>query len=388
MPGHRLSLGESIDMLPLEVRNLGPLKEAVLEPADFTVLVGPQGTGKSLLLQTIYLVQETDFIRRRLRQAREPYRSIREFLYLFFGRGYEGLIGPETSIWVGPSPYLLRDALRKPLPASVIQAKGMYIPAARSGALWRGITHPFKEHSPGVPFVLRLFSHFLHWYLHLPLQRHSFRPSPAFLFQAVSMEIWGGFERYIRFSPQFEIGLKKGKEVRLPYTSLSFGQREFMPLYFALRFLYGPRGARKIKHLTYVIIEEPELGLHPKGIKVTFLLLLELLHRGYKVYLSTHSHDILEMVWLMRTLQKEGAIAEDVLSFFELPREEEGAVELASVALEKSYRVYYFAKSGGVKDISSLDPCAEDEDTADWGGLSTLATRASHVIAEVMRRHE
>ena len=42
------------------------------------------------------------------------------------------------------------------------------------------------------------------------------------------------------------------------------------------------------------------MGLHPQGIATAMLLVLELLRRGYKVVLSTHSTVVLDMVWALR----------------------------------------------------------------------------------------
>ena len=56
------------------------------------------------------------------------------------------------------------------------------------------------------------------------------------------------------------------------------------------------------------------------------------------------------------------------------------------VLKNKQFKTFYFHKKehGGstVKDISSLDAFNEDNDIAEWGGLSSFASRASEIVAK------
>ena len=59
-------------------------------------------------------------------------------------------------------------------------------------------------------------------------------------------------------------------------------------------------------------------------------------------------------------------------------------------AVKKNYRVFYFKPDNEhirVKDISSLD-LFEDEEIAEWGGLTSFATRASEVVSDVVSETE
>ena len=45
------------------------------------------------------------------------------------------------------------------------------------------------------------------------------------------------------------------------------------------------------------------MGLHPRAVSGVLLMVLELLRRGYRVCLSTHSTQVLEFAWALRHLQ-------------------------------------------------------------------------------------
>ena len=60
------------------------------------------------------------------------------------------------------------------------------------------------------------------------------------------------------------------------------GQREFTPLLLGLYHLLPPRKLLKQPHIEWVIVEEPEMGLHPQAITV-FLLSLVIRARASKV---------------------------------------------------------------------------------------------------------
>ena len=129
------------------------------------------------------------------------------------------------------------------------------------------------------------------------------------------------------------------------------------------------------------------MGLHPNAIIVTMLLVMELLLRGYKVCLSTHSPQVLDVVWALRVLQTHGGAARDVLDLFNLGVSDPTRT-IANAALNKQMRVHYFRRDGTVQDISSLDPGAEDSATAGWGGLSEFSGHVGDIVARVVARSQ
>ncbi len=91
--------------------------------------------------------------------------------------------------------------------------------------------------------------------------------------------------------------------MKLPFMTWSAGQKEFMPLLLAIYCLTGPPSSVvKRDDYKWVIIEEPEMGLHPKAIEAVIIEVIELIQQGYKVILSTHSSIFVDFAWALRSL--------------------------------------------------------------------------------------
>jgi hypothetical protein len=152
--------------------------------------------------------------------------------------------------------------------------------------------------------------------------------------------------------------------------------------------LYWLLPAAKIKRrgdITTVIIEEPEMGLHPYAISVVMLLVMELLWRGYRVCISTHSTQVLDVIWGLATIQKHGADSSALLDIFDVHKTP-AMREVAAAVLKKDARVYFFGRNGKTHDISDLDPGAEDATQAGWGGLSEFSGKVNEIVATVMSK--
>ena len=166
------------------------------------------------------------------------------------------------------------------------------------------------------------------------------------------------------------------------------GQREFTPLLLGLYNLLPRTNQRKRTEVDWVIIEEPEMGLHPRAINVFMLLVLDLLWRGYKVVLSTHSPDVVTAVWMLERMKANSAKASRVCEAFDAPTSA-SLQAVAQEALLKTYRVHVLAfeedgKKVISKDISELDPSSESEDEANWGGLTKFSSNYGDVLRKVV----
>jgi hypothetical protein len=132
-----------------------------------------------------------------------------------------------------------------------------------------------------------------------------------------------------------------------------------------------------------VIIEEPEMGLHPQAISVFLLLVLDLLWRGYRVVLSTHSPHVLTAVCMFQKLKEHGARWQLLCEAFEPGRTPE-LKRVAESALKKSYKVHLFEfgndRDVAAKDISNLDPEADDAGESGWGGLTGFSSRFGDAV--------
>jgi hypothetical protein len=137
----------------------------------------------------------------------------------------------------------------------------------------------------------------------------------------------------------------------------------------------------------WVVIEEPEMGLHPKAILSVMLLVLDLMKRGYRVALSTHSGQILDVLWAIQRMSETTPDPRLLLKALGAPSTQQ-LLSVAEFAFTKTFKTYYFGMNGTVSDISGLDPGAEDDVEAGWGGLSEFTGRITDAVGEAVRRHE
>ena len=87
----------------LSVRSFGPIREGNVTFGDLTVLIGPQASGKSLLVQLYKAICDSRSIRFSLNQYGFIWESdengFKQFLSLYFGRGMETVWKPgETKV--------------------------------------------------------------------------------------------------------------------------------------------------------------------------------------------------------------------------------------------------------------------------------------------------
>ena len=144
--------------------------------------------------------------------------------------------------------------------------------------------------------------------------------------------------------------------------------------------------------IEWVVLEEPDMGLHPQAVRVVMLLVLELLRRGYKVAVSTHSPLVLQFAWAMRSLQEVSASVADARKVFDLASGQTGN-GLAAAALESDCGAIYLDYEEGHEhvvshEISQLDPAAETEAEAGWGGLTRFSGELNDAIARVVSARE
>lgn len=378
----------------LQLKNLGPIAEADVSFGDLTVIVGPQATGKSVFLQTLKLVLDRDHIHDTFTHHSVVFNGNDEgFLNGYYGKGMASAWREDSSLLWNNKSLSLPD-MAKPSRARIREQHLFFIPAQRVMAFASGVTLNFGQFNYGDPYTLRYFSDALH-----DLVQNEFGakaelfPQPNrlndILRKPINQHLFGGSKLVLdsrEFTKRLELKIS-GHKQGLPYTAWSAGQREFTPLLLGLYWLC-PAGARQRRDtIEWVVIEEPEMGLHPQGIATVLLLVLELLRRGYKVVQSTHSTVVLDMVWALREFQSLGGTEGDVRELFDLPASAP-ARDIASSALSKQYRVYYFDRHQTVRDISSLDPGADNVSEAEWGGLSGFASRTGAVISKVVNRYE
>ena len=372
----------------ITVKNFGPIAEADVEFGDLTVIVGPQAAGKSLFLQLMKLLVDRPSIVHELRRNNIHWSDAAEFFRVYFGEGLGGLWTSKTVVALnGHQVPHSRLQTTKGKPG---EPKVFYLPAQRVMALRDGITHPFSDFRSGDPFVVRFFSDNIHRLVQTEFAgREKLLPSEGRMNQAIrgalAKALFGSFELVLDRKEAQQRFVLRGDGASLPFMNWSAGQREFTPLLLGLLWLMPAGGAQRRDTLQHVVIEEPEMGLHPRAISAFLLVVLELLRRGYRVYLSTHSPHVLDVVWALGLFRKHKAESRDVRRIFEV-KASPFIDEIARTALRKTYRTYYFPAGERAVDISSLDLGDDEAAVRGWGGLTAFTANIGDVVSDVVSR--
>jgi hypothetical protein len=133
------------------------------------------------------------------------------------------------------------------------------------------------------------------------------------------------------------------------------------------------------------------MGLHPQAVTVVMLLVLDLLWRGYRVVLSTHSSIVVTAVWALQRLATHQASYQFVCDAFSVPTKYRPSLRpVAEAALGKSYATYVLSYGGDnhvtARDISSLDPGDDDDAVSGWGGLVGFSSRFAESVRDAANR--
>lgn len=378
-------------MSTLEIKNIGQIKEARVVFGDLTVLVGSQATGKSLFLQMYKLTQDIGHIKSQLGLYGFNYDSFESFLSLYFGEGMENIWGAGSEVKVENEEFDLKENLDK---SHNSKMKNLYIPAQRVLMMEYGFAKPFTGFDISYPYVLKEFSELIRFELDKYFSnKNDVFPQPNKLRSELSHVISKHIYRDATIKIK-SIGSKKqlvmdinGKS--FPVGSWSAGQKEFAPLLFGLYWALSAANVTKRDRVTTITIEEPEMGLHPNAIVDTMLLVMELLSRGYKVNISTHSNTILELFWAINEIKKnrKKVDAKSIfLDIFGLDKTE-SLREFAETILKKNFNIYYFENDIDnktiVKDISNLDINSEKREENEWGEITSFSSRVSEVISKI-----
>jgi hypothetical protein len=371
----------------LKIRNFAQIDEVNLQFGDLTVLVGAQGTGKSLALQWLKTVMDGRQIVGALRDAGQKVESPEVLIDLIFGVGM-------GSAWREQSEVVYNG--RSVTPARISRMgsgidSAFFIPAHRSMLISDGWASPFQKLTSETPVVARIFSQNLFERFSarsgdklFPVERVLKKEYRDLIDNAVFHGGTIGLEEDQNHAKRLK--LSHGKS-QLPFMTWTAGQREFTPLLLGLYHLLPPRQQQKQPHIDWVIIEEPEMGLHPQAVTVFILLTLDLLWRGYRVVLSTHSAHVLTAVWMLRRLQELKAPWHLICDAFEVSPSQQ-VHRVAEAALGKSYRTHLleFGSNGKVRssDISNLDPEADSEGESGWGGLTGFSSRFGAAVRKAV----
>ena len=378
------------DAATLKIQNIGQIKDASLTFGDLTVFVGPQATGKSIALQLLKLAIDAGQVQVEMgKYGLDWSGNLTDFLDVYLGEGMHAVWKEESSSlsWKGQSIDLKQMAKRK---RRAKDENLFFIPAQRVLTLRDGWPRPFTDYTPGDPFAVREFSEKLRDLVEKELGSASLFPQVRRLKrefrELLERDVFSKYALKIdkvRSQKRLVLGTETEGE-NLPYMVWSAGQREFVPLLLGFYWLMPPTKVSRRSQIEWVVLEELEMGLHPRAISVVLLLVFELVVRGYRVCLSTHSSQVLDALWAIKHLSENGGAPKAFLDMFDAPKTAP-MIKLATEMMAKIRKAYYFDKSTGiVHDISELDPAAEEDGKSGWGGLSEFSGKASAAVANAI----
>ncbi|MGQ0710153.1 MAG: AAA family ATPase [Rhodoferax sp.] len=371
---------------------------------DLTLLVGQQATGKSLLLQWLKLTTDRAFVRStwekysiNWKTKDDPLRP----LDLFFGEGLgKGYVEGQTRIQLEDKIYSIDSifdyAKGQRADVSSIQESTYYIPAHRALLLADGWPLAFQQHRLGTPYVARAQSERLLQWLNksdkslFPIQNRL----QSDIRDRFNDAIFHGAQLNIdRASHQSRLVLTAQQATSIPYMAWTAGQREFVPLLIALYELLPAGGVSRLDAVKTVILEEPELGLHPKALFAVGIAIIHLLARGYRVVVSSHSPLMVDFAWTLNRLRiahLRGVSSEkNYFKAFNLkstPNNKKVVAELMKSKARAYYLGYSKEKSKSTtvtaQDISDLRTYGNADEPV-WGELLRYSTLLAEVIGQL-----
>ena len=364
------------------VENLGPIAKADVTFGDLTILTGPQASGKTLFLETFALNVNMMYIVYDFVES-NSIGSTDDFLDYYYGENMHNIIHINTQFSFNNRNNTKEQLFAEiencfkecekgfPFNFDVILPNVLYIPAQRSLALSEGRIKS-SDDFVNSPYSLVKFSRYLQEYVKKNQTEILKEKINDFEFlSAARIDI-----RRNAGSPRLEMTIDNQT---IPYMAWSTGQRELAPLLMTVDYI------EKYGNKSYIIIEEPELGLHPRAIIEFMFTVLKLMKKGVKVIISTHSSTPLDFVWTMNRLKHKGVKSFAALAeMFDFKIKDK---DFFDGLFEKEVKVYYFApdpktRKVNSKDISSLDVESEDEDVSNWGGMSLSADRAGSIVSK------
>lgn len=376
------------DVFTISGGALGPVPACELSIRPFTVFVGAQGTGKSLVAQTLYAFEELPYLVGQESSVRgagrkssgEIFRSILDRLRSS-ERRFGTFANPKVYVtwqrssfeeWPPHAPEKLGfraysatgqvtmtkpmlqflDTLRKsrgdrqgsPLHQAVFfPTERMVISQLRS-AMSAGYL--------ALPLTFYLFTHWMDDHAAPVVARWS-RGEPdtpeGKLIERLGVEALGGRARKHGDQWKWQFGNRKGRR-QFDLDMASSGQRANWSLPYLARTLFSLRGTGNIANAVTIFVEEPEIHLHPQAQRKMVEILALLVHHGFRVVMTTHS---LTVLYTLNNLLQAALLDKDVTGP-DLP-----PVELRVRSADVS--VYSFSESAKPRQLMDEDRAFIDE---------------------------
>lgn len=315
--------GVRIDTLEISKGQLGPVPPCTLQIRPLTVFVGRQGTGKSLVAQVLYALDELPFLAQYVQsQQRNRLSAPKLFARVVdqlrsAERRFAGFASKQTHIdWTRGTPWTVPTASRT-FSFTMYKAARLTRPTATSARVVGALAHRGvrpTRHAVFVPtermMVSQLRSAISDRVLSLPITYELFanwldlaagvqddiEEAGAKAILALSEQALAGRARRLGDQWKWDFVSGRGKNRTrgtLDLDMASSGQRANWSLAYLAHALFELRNRRDFAQELTIFVEEPELHLHPAAEVAMSRILAVLVRSGFRVVVTTHSLNIL-----------------------------------------------------------------------------------------------
>jgi len=395
------------DSLRIESGALGPVPTCHLDIRPFTVLIGRQGTGKSLIAQVLYLFEELPWLvflaafdrgsgklsdEKLFQRILDRLRSSDHAFAMFANKSvHVSWMRASREEWPSYAPASLGfRALRASKKVTIDSAMKTFVHQFRSKVakrerkdiLHHAIFFPaermvISQIDTVISDILSLpttYFLFSHW-----LESHAVREAGQWLNGRPDTEdgrLVDTLGRAALGGEAQKLGevwnWKYGPKERIDLDMASSGQRANWPIPYIGRTLFSLRGTGDVATELTLFVEEPEIHLHPGAQREMVEILALLVNRGFRVFVTTHSMTVLYTLNNLLQASKLGARHADDVPGPEL-RLAPDQVSVYSLQAGKRPRQLVDQEKAFV-DERDLGLVAEE--------LSTELNRIGHYIAE------
>ncbi len=303
---------------------IGPFNHPIhLDIRPLTVFIGPQGTGKSLLSQFLYLFRDAKHLLANLPDRKSPedairkivegvragdksYRAFMPFIHENVHLGYtcaNNTVEKEISFLknkyeIKPIYHFRKEVkswlkeFAKPTSVSQVQRQALFIPAERTFVSHLINAAPGLLGNAALPLGTRHFIDFLsvdvaevHKKWRVPSSKRP--PEAKKIADLVTHELGGhaicegngGFRDNWKFVPT-------ESESPIEMEMASSGQMDTWPLVASMQAIFDKDSSQRP---AYIHIEEPETHLHPSTQAALVNMLGYLINKGFHIVITTHS---------------------------------------------------------------------------------------------------
>jgi hypothetical protein len=375
------------DIFTISGGALGPVPACELEIRPFTVFVGAQGTGKSLVAQTLYAFEELPFLMAYVSIERGA--SLRDSVATFHTilgrlrsseRRFGTFANPDVTIawqrssgdeWLSAAPEKLsfransaggkvtaKRAMRQVLDAVRAARNSRQLPLHHAvffpteRMVISQLRSAMSADYLALPITFSLFTHWMDDHA-APTVANWSRGKPdtpeGRMVEQLGAAALGGQARKHGDQWKWQFGSPRARQ-QFNLDMASSGQRANWSLPYLASTLFSIRGTGDVGEVLTIFVEEPEIHLHPRAQRNMIEILALLVHSGFRVVVTTHS---LVVLYTLNNLM-QAALLDEGLDDPDLP-----AAELRIHADDVS--VYAFSQGKPPKQLVDADRAFIDE---------------------------